>query len=143
MDLSSIRHLITEHTDAFLSKRHHRLLIDGQWVDAQQGGTFPTLNPATEEVVGEIASAGEADVDLAVRAARRALDEGPWGRLRPAERQRLLLKLADLVEAHAQTLAEIESIDSGKSAAMARAVDMALVVEFFRYMAGWATKIEG
>ena len=143
MDLSSIRHLLTEQTTSFLAKSGHQLLIDGQWVAARSGATFDTINPSSEEVVGRIARAGEADVDLAVRAAHRALHDGPWGKLRPADRQRLMLKLADLVERDAQTLAEIESIDSGKSAGLARAVDMALVVEFLRYMAGWATKIEG
>jgi phenylacetaldehyde dehydrogenase len=142
MDLSTIRHLVTEQTARFLAQGEHRLLIDNQWVPASGGGSFPTINPADEQVIAQVAAAGATDVDKAVKAARRALD-GEWGRLRPAERQRLMLKLADLVEAHAQTLAEIESIDSGKSAAMARAVDMALVVDFFRYMAGWATKIEG
>jgi phenylacetaldehyde dehydrogenase len=142
MDLSTIRHLITQQTSDFLQQGEHRLLIDNAWVPSRTGATFDTLDPATEEVVGRIAAADAHDVDLAVAAARRAL-EGPWGRMRPAQRQRLMLKLADLVEAHAQTLAELESIDNGKSAALARAVDMALVIEFIRYMAGWATKIEG
>ena len=142
MDLSTIRHLVTEQTAAFLAEGEHRLLIDNRWVQATDGARFATVNPADEQVIAQVAAAGAADVDKAVQAARRALD-GEWGRLRPAERQRLMLKLADLIEAHAQTLAEIESVDSGKSAAMARAVDMALVVDFFRYMAGWATKIEG
>ncbi|WP_137895744.1 aldehyde dehydrogenase family protein [Ramlibacter sp. 2FC] len=143
MDLSEVKHLISEPAAAFLSRPTHRLFIGGQWTDAADGRSFETLNPATEEVIGRVASAGPADVDRAVKAARAAFDQGPWGRMRPVERQRLLLKLADLVEAHAQTLAEIESIDNGKSAAIARAVDMAIVVDFFRYMAGWATKIEG
>lgn len=143
MDLSEVKHLISEPAAAFLSRPTHRLFIAGQWTDAADGRSFETLNPATEEVIGRVASAGPADVDRAVKAARAAFDQGPWGRMRPVERQRLLLKLADLVEAHAQTLAEIESIDNGKSAAIARAVDMAIVVDFFRYMAGWATKIEG
>ncbi len=143
MDLSNIRHLLTQQTTDFLAKREHQLLIDGQWRPAASGKTFATVNPATEEVITQIAAAGPEDVDLAVKAARKAFDGGAWPAMKPAERQRLLLKLADLVEAHAQTLAEIESVDNGKSAGIARAVDMALTVDFFRYMAGWATKIEG
>nr|WP_316639686.1 aldehyde dehydrogenase family protein [uncultured Roseateles sp.] len=143
MNLSDIKHLLSAPAAAFLGRHAHRLFINGEWVAAASGKTFTTVNPASEEVIGEIASAGPEDVDRAVRAARAAFDDGPWGRMRPVQRQRLLLKLADLVEAHAQTLAEIESIDNGKSAGIAQAVDMALVVDFFRYMAGWATKIEG
>ncbi|HNB42934.1 MAG TPA: aldehyde dehydrogenase family protein, partial [Burkholderiaceae bacterium] len=88
--------------------------------------------------------AGEAtDIDRAVGAARRAFEQGDWPRMRPVDRERLLLRLAELVEAHAQELAEIEALDNGKPVTMARAVDVALVVDFLRYMAGWATKIEG
>ena len=143
MDLSAIRHLVTEQTAAFLAAGEHRLLIDNEWVPALSGATFETINPATEEVAGRVAFAGPADVDRAVQSARRALDDGPWGRMTPAQRQNLMLRLADLVDANAQTLAELESIDNGKSVALAKAVDMTLVAEFFRYMAGWATKIEG
>lgn len=143
MDLSDIRDLISEQATRFLSEHTHLLLVNNEWVPAQDGATFDTINPATEQVVGRIAFAGAFEVDRAVQAARSALEQGEWARLRPADRQRLMLKLADLVEAHAQTLAELESIDSGKSVALARAVDVALVVEFLRYMAGWATKIEG
>jgi phenylacetaldehyde dehydrogenase len=143
MALSDIRALISDRTAAFLSRDRFQLLIDGNWQPAQGGRTFATVNPATEEVLAQVAAASEADVDRAVRAARCALDQGPWGRMRPVERQRLMLKLADLIEDHAQALAEVESLDNGKSVAMARAVDLALVVDTFRYFAGWATKIEG
>ena len=143
MDLSTIRHLLSERAANFLTQREHRLLIDGQWVPAASGATFATLNPATEEVITQVAAANAEDVDRAVRAARKAFDTGPWSTMRPAERQRLMLKLADLVEDHAQALAEIESVDNGKSAGIARAVDIALTIDFLRYMAGWATKIEG
>ncbi|WP_298233191.1 aldehyde dehydrogenase family protein [uncultured Azohydromonas sp.] len=143
MSLTIDRSLISDRAAAFLDQPAFDLFIDGQWQGARDGQRFATVDPATESVITHVAAAGEADVDRAVRAARRALDEGPWGRMRPAERQRLMLRLADLVEEHAQALAEVESIDSGKSAAMARAVDMALVVDTLRYYAGWATKIEG
>ncbi|HQQ68872.1 MAG: aldehyde dehydrogenase [Acidovorax sp. 17-64-282] len=143
MNLSDIKHLLTERATTFLGRGTHDLFINGQWVAPQSGRRIATLNPATEATISEVASAGPADVDQAVLAAHSALREGPWGRMRPVERERLMLRLADLMEANAQALAEVESIDNGKSAAMARAVDMALAVDFVRYMAGWATKIEG
>lgn len=143
MNLSDIHHLLSERAHAFLAKDKHDLFIDGQWVPASSGQRLATLNPATEAVIAEVSSAGPADVDRAVRAAHRALHEGPWGRMRPVDRERLMLRLADLMETHAQALAEVESLDNGKSAAIARAVDMNMAVDFMRYMAGWATKIEG
>ena len=143
MDLSSVKHLISDRTATFMARGTHALLIDGQWVQAESGQTIDVVNPANEEVIAKVASAGKTDVDKAVSAARRAFDQGPWGKMRPAERQRLLLKLADLIEANAQSLAEVESLDNGKSAAIARAVDVAVAIDTFRYMAGWATKIEG
>ncbi|MFZ5507894.1 MAG: aldehyde dehydrogenase family protein [Pseudomonadota bacterium] len=127
---------------AFLEQRH-LMSIDGQWVEAQDGRRFDVINPADETVIATVPAAGATDVDRAVAAARRALEHGPWSQLRPAGRQRLMLKLAELIERDAQTIAEIESVDNGKSAAIARAVDVALTVDFLRYMAGWATKIEG
>ncbi len=143
MNLSDIQHQITERASAFLNRGTHDLFIDGQWVAAQTGQRLSTVNPATEAVIAEVASAGPADVDLAVRAAHRALHLGPWCRMRPVERERLMLRLADLMETHAQALAEVESLDNGKSAAIARAVDIAMAIDSIRYMAGWATKIEG
>src|SRR3989475_66453 len=143
MNLSDIQHQITERASAFLNRGTHDLFIDGQWVAARTGQRLSTVNPATEAVIAEVASAGPADVDLAVRAAHRALHLGPWGRMRPVERERLMLRLADLMETHAQALAEVESLDNGKSAAIARAVDIAMAIDSIRYMAGWATKIEG
>lgn len=143
MNLSDIQYQISERASAFLNRRTHDLFIDGQWVAAQSGERLSTVNPATEAVIAEVASAGPADVDRAVRAAHRALHEGTWGRMRPAERERLMLRLADLMETHAQALAEVESLDNGKSAAIAGAVDIATAIASIRYMAGWATKIEG
>lgn len=143
MDISEVRHLLTERAAAFLERYMHELLIDGQWLPADSGETLDVINPATEAVIGKVASAGSTDVDRAVKAARRAFDEGPWATMRPAERQRLLLRLADLVEANAQALAEVESLDNGKSVGIARAVDIAVAVDTLRYMADWATKVEG
>jgi phenylacetaldehyde dehydrogenase len=143
MNLSDIQYQLTERASAFLNRGQHGLFINGQWVAAQGGQRLSTLNPANETVIAEIANAGPADVDQAVRAAHRALHEGPWGRMRPADRARLMFKLADLMEIHARALAEVESLDNGKSAAIAQAVDIAVAANTLRYMAGWATKIHG
>ncbi|NKF20862.1 aldehyde dehydrogenase family protein [Solimonas marina] len=141
--MSDVSALLSEGTRNFLSIRNHRMLIDGRWTDARDGARFDVVNPADETVIATAPAAGPGDVDLAVQAARTAFEKGPWSRLRPAQRQQLLLKLAGLIERDAQVIAEIESLDNGKSAAVARAVDIALTVEFFRYMAGFATKIHG
>jgi len=143
MSYADLVALIDPRTAAFLSTTHHRMPIGGQWVEAADGARLDVVNPASEAVIAQVPAGGAADVDRAVTAAADAFAHGPWSKARPAERQRLLLKLADLIERDAQVIAEIESIDNGKSAAIARAVDVALIVDFFRYMAGWATKIEG
>lgn len=143
MDHMNVQQLLSEPAANFLARGGHRMLIDGMWCTAVDGATIDVVNPATEQVIGTIPAAGREDIDRAVKAARRALDSGPWHTMRPVERQRLMLKLADLLEARAQLFAEVESIDNGKSAAIAQAVDIGLSVDFLRYMAGWATKIEG
>src|ERR1700726_1482194 len=120
-----------------------KLLIDGAWVNAASGKTFPVYDPSTGEVLAHVAEADAADVDKAVRAARKAFDEGPWPRMSPSERGRLLWKLSDLIERHAEEFATLESLDNGKPLTVARVADVPLTIEMFRYMAGWATKIEG
>ncbi len=127
---------------AFLA-RQHALLIDGAWGPAQSGETFTVENPATEATVARVASGGPADVDRAVAAARGAFEDGPWRTVSPSERGKLLWKLADAVEARAEMFAQIECLDNGKPLAVARAVDVPMTVDHFRYYAGWATKIEG
>src|SRR5262249_31995495 len=87
-----------------------KLLIDNKWVDGSDGGSFETLNPATGEVIGEVAAGTAADIDRAVKAARRALEEGPWSTMDAADRGRLLLRLADLVDTNAKELAALESL---------------------------------
>jgi aldehyde dehydrogenase (NAD+) len=121
----------------------HQLRIGGQGVPASDGRTFETVDPATGEAIAEVAYAGPEDVDRAVRAARAAFDEGPWRKAPAAERARLLNALADLVEQHADELAELESLDNGKPVTYARSIDIPLTVAHFRYFAGWPTKIEG
>jgi aldehyde dehydrogenase (NAD+) len=120
-----------------------RLLIDGQWVDGVK--KFDTVNPATGEVLTQIAEASSADVDRAVQAARRAFDDrgGPWRKISASERGRLIWKLADLVEKNIDELAELETLDNGKPIFESRYVDMPMVIDVLRYYAGWATKIHG
>ena len=121
----------------------HQLLIDGRWQPAALGETFVVENPALETALATVAKGGAEDVERAVTAARRAFEEGPWRHANPSERGQLLWRLADLIEAHTEELAQLESLDNGKPLAVARAADVALTVDHFRYYAGWATKIEG
>ena len=118
-------------------------LIDGRWVDAIGQETFPTYNPATGETIAEVASSDQRDVDLAVAAARRAFDEGPWPKMSGRQRGKLLYKLADLVEQHADELGRLEVLNNGKPISEVRAADLPLVISTFRYFAGWADKIAG
>src|ERR1051325_7491781 len=122
--------------------RQYQLLIDGQWVDAESGKTFTTPNPATGEVLAEVAEADKADIDKAVTAARRAF-EGKWSKLSARDRGRLLYKLSQLIEQNAAELAAIETADNGKPIKESLYVDLPQLVENFEYFAGWATKIEG
>jgi acyl-CoA reductase-like NAD-dependent aldehyde dehydrogenase len=120
----------------------NRLLIDGQWVEASTGNVVVTLNPATNEPLAEVAAAGARDVDLAIDAAHRALD-GAWGRMKGADRAKLLWRIADLLEADAEELAVLETLDNGKPLSLSRRDDVPGAIEQFRYYAGWASKLEG
>jgi phenylacetaldehyde dehydrogenase len=120
-----------------------QLFINGQWVDAASGKTFETPNPATGETLARIAEGGAEDIDRAVRAARRAFEEGPWSRMTPSERGRVIWRIGDLILDHVDELAQLESLDNGKPFAVAQAADVPLAADLFHYMAGWATKIEG
>jgi len=120
-----------------------RMLIDGKWVEAASGKTFTTYDPATEQPLAEIAAGDKEDVDRAVRAARRAFEDGPWRRMTASERGRAIWKLADLIEQYGEEFAQLETLDNGKPISVARVADVPLVVDHFRYYAGWATKIEG
>jgi len=122
---------------------HHRMLIDGRFVAAASGKTFPVYNPATGDVLTHVPEAEAEDVNRAVLAARRAFDEGTWPRMAPSERGRILWNIADLIEQHTDEFAELESLDNGKPFSVARVADVPLTVDMFRYMAGWATKISG
>ena len=126
----------------FVSKTG-KLLINGKWVDAASGKTFATYNPATGEVLANVAAGDKEDINRAVKAARAAFETGPWSKISPSERGRLLWKLADLLEKHTEEFAQLESLDNGKPLKIARVADVPLAVDHFRYYAGWATKIEG
>jgi phenylacetaldehyde dehydrogenase len=120
-----------------------QLLIDGEWVDAKDGKTFATIDPATEEVLVQVAQASAVDVDRAVVAARNAFESpSPWSRMTPRDRSHLLWRIGDLIDASAEEFAQLESLDNGKSLASARG-DVGVAAELFRYFAGWATKMEG
>jgi aldehyde dehydrogenase (NAD+) len=122
--------------------RETRLFINNDWVEPAKPKTFDTYNPATGEVIAQVAEAGPADVDRAVKAARTALEKGPWSKMDAAERGRLIFKLADLIEKNAEELAGLESLNCGKTIRDSEG-DMAGVVNTLRYYAGWADKIEG
>ena len=120
-----------------------RLYVGGQWVDALAGGTFPTVNPATEETLTHVAEGRAEDIDRAVGAARKAFEEGPWAKMSGSDRGRLLWKIGDLLEARVAEVAEIETLDSGKTITESSRVDVPMAADCFRYFAGWASKIEG
>src|SRR5277367_1421091 len=120
-----------------------QLFINGQWVDAASGQTFETPNPATGETLASVAEGDAEDINRAVRAARRAFEDGPWSRMTTSDRGRLIWKIGDLILEHADELAQLESLDNGKPVGVARAADVPLAADLFHYMAGWATKIEG
>ncbi|GAB6933336.1 aldehyde dehydrogenase family protein [Calditerricola satsumensis] len=127
---------------AFLADGPKKLFIGGKFVESVSGKTFPSINPANGEVLVEVYEADAPDVDRAVEAAERAL-EGPWSKISPSERGRLLWKLADLIEENQEPLAQLETLDNGKPIRETRKADLPLVIDHFRYYAGWATKITG
>lgn len=119
------------------------MLIDGKWVKAQSGKTFDVFDPATGEPIASVAEGDKADIDLAVKAARRAFASGPWSRMTPSERGRIIHRIGDLILENADELASLEALDNGKPKAVAKAADVTLAADMFHYMSGWATKIEG
>lgn len=120
-----------------------QLLINNQLVNSKSGKTFPTLNPATGEEIIRVAEGDREDIDAAVAAARTAFDHGPWRKISASDRGKLLNRLADLMEKHADELAELESLDNGKPVSVAKAADLPLAIACYRYYAGWADKIQG
>jgi aldehyde dehydrogenase (NAD+) len=136
--------VLTEPQRAGVPIRQTQILIDNKWVDSVSGKKFDTINPATGEVLASVAEADAPDVDLAVKAARKAFhSKAAWRRMSASERGKLLNKLADLIEQNIDELATLESLDNGKPAHVARAADLPLVIACYRYYAGWADKIQG
>ena len=134
---------ITEPRRATRRTFQTKLLIDGKWRDSVSGKTFETINPATEEVIAEVAEGDAADIDLAVKAARKAFDSGPWRKTDARDRGIMMNRLADLIEKNIDELAELETLDNGKPISESKSADLPLVIDCFRYYAGWADKIHG
>ncbi len=130
------------NVSAFVTAKR-KLFINGKWVEAASGKTFPSYNPATGEVLANVAEGDREDIDRAVKAARAAFETGPWSKMPPAGRGKLIWKLADLIEKHQEEFAQLESLDNGKPLKISRIADLPLTIEHMRYYAGWATKIEG
>jgi len=137
----SARFPIRPESQTFL-QRAPKMLIGADWTSASDGALMNLYNPATGEVLCQVPAGTAADIDRAVRVARQTFDDSAWSRMRPRERQNLLWKLADLVERDIDLLAELECLNNGKSLAVARG-DAQFGIDFLRYMAGWATKIQG
>lgn len=132
---------VSQATRDFLAQPK-KLLIGGNWVNASTGRTFHTFDPSTGDVLASVAEGEAPDIDLAVKAARKAF-HGPWRNLTASERGRIIWKLGDLILENLEQLAELESLDNGKPLAVARAADVPLAADLFHYMAGWTTKLEG
>jgi len=129
-------------TETLTPVKPGKLIINGQPVDSASGKTYTTFNPATEEPICTVAEAGPEDVDRAVRAARAAF-EGPWSKMRPAERQRVLWRLGDLILEHGDEIARLETLDNGKPIFESRQIDVPMAANCFHYFAGWVTKLAG
>ena len=132
----------SERAQALL-KREPALFIDGEWVRSTGGKLLPVYDPSTGREVSSFVDATDEDADRAVRAARTAFDDGRWSGLSPYQRERVISRLADLIEANIPELAELESIDNGKPRSASQGYDLPRCVQTLRYMAGWATKISG
>ncbi len=139
---AAVEHAVPKSLQSFMASPK-QLLIDGRWVASASGKTFDVFDPATDQVIAQAAEGDAEDIDLAVAAARRAFDSGVWSKMTASDRGRLIWKIGDLIETHADELAQLETIDNGKPLAVAKGADVALAADMFRYMAGWATKIEG
>jgi phenylacetaldehyde dehydrogenase len=133
---------LDHNVEAFIGATR-QMFINGEWVDAASGKTFETPNPATGETLARVAEGDAEDISRAVRVARAAFESGPWSRMTPSERGRIVWRIGDLILEHVDELAQLESLDNGKPFLVAQAADVPLAADLFHYMAGWATKIEG
>ena len=119
------------------------VFIGGEWGDASDGASLPTINPATEESITKVASSTVEDADRAVNAAREAFDDGRWSGKSAASRTKVLLRIADLLDEQNKEIATLESLDNGKTFFESSKIDVPFVANLFRYFAGWATKFHG
>jgi len=133
----------TESVFAIPNVRQTKMLIGDEWRDSVSGKTFETVNPATEETIADVAEGDAADIDLAVKAARRAFEDGEWSRMDARDRGACMTRLADLIDANLDELAALETLDNGKPISDSRAADLPLTADCIRYYAGWADKIHG
>jgi phenylacetaldehyde dehydrogenase len=133
---------LDQNVSSFVS-RTQKILINGKWVEAASGKTFPSYNPATGDVLARIAEGDREDIDRAVKAARAAFESGPWSKMTPSERGRLIWKIGDLIDKHNEEFAQLESLDNGKPLKVARVADVPLAADLFRYMAGWPPRLKG
>ncbi len=134
---------IADSPSVFLQQQSIKMLIGGQWVESASGRTFETFDPANGKVLARVAEGDCEDINRAVNAARKAFERGIWSRMLPAQRGRLLWRLAELIEQHADELALLETLDNGKPIKYSRSIDVKQAADHFRYFAGWATKLEG
>jgi aldehyde dehydrogenase (NAD+) len=134
---------IEPSVDRFVKAPVRTMLIGGRWVEAASGKTFASINPADGSDLARVAEGDAEDVDRAAKAARKAFDDGPWPRMAPGEREKLLLRVADLIEKHGTELAQLETLDNGKSLFETTNVDIPQAVATFRYYAGWVNKLTG
>lgn len=132
-----------QRSSGFLARRTFGNWIDGREVEPRSGRYLPVVDPATEMTIAEVADSNAADVDAAVAAAQRAFESASWGGMSPAAREKRLFALAEVIESHADELAALETLETGKLLGVARAVDVLGGAAYVRYMAGWATKIDG
>ncbi|MEE2695027.1 MAG: aldehyde dehydrogenase family protein [Pseudomonadota bacterium] len=142
MDASILNYKVNDNVGSFLGQKQ-KLYINGKWVDTESSKTFDVEDPATGKNISTCAAGNSKDIDKAVKAARNAFDSGKWPSMAPNERGKIIWKIGDLIDSHTEELAQLESLDNGKPVAIAGAADVPLSSDIMRYMAGWATKIEG
>jgi len=141
--MGQVLQALPEAVRGFITPVSKKMLIGGKWVEAASGKTFATVNPATAETLAMVAEGDAEDINRAVEAARKAFDTGSWSQMKPSDRTRVLLRIADLIEKHSDELAQLETLDNGKTIFESRNVDIPGAAETFRYYAGWPTKIYG
>ncbi|KAJ7969627.1 Aldehyde dehydrogenase family 2 member like [Quillaja saponaria] len=130
-------------SESFVTIKFTKLFINGEFVDSISGNTFETIDPRTEEVIARIAEGKKEDIDLAVNAAREAFDHGPWPRMPGAERGRVMMKFADLIDQNIEELAALDAIDAGKLYSWCKGIEIPQVANSLHYYAGAADKIHG